>query len=169
MSDIQDQTTVKLTEAARAPIVKIPKPGFDVTVQVQVPAGEQYDESIISYLGAKYQDMGTVSLVSLTVVFVTTDAKQEGLVAFKSSTATTEDQLIGKRDSFWHMSNSENYGTKHKVVIIPDNRLSAQIHPIPSDRSVMYLFAKCGTKGKLFLHFDLHIEGFQTDYVTLKA
>jgi hypothetical protein len=163
---MSEKETVALTAPAPAPKVPIPDPGYTKTIEVLVPEDKPYDLPLIKYLGEAYQN-GNVSLKGLTLTFRTTDSKQEAIVAFKTAGVQTQESLAGKRESFWFMSNSSNYGEKKLVSVVPKNDLSTQIHPIPSDLSTAYLYAYCSKKSKLTLFFDIVISGAENEVVTL--
>lgn len=162
MSVIHD--SVAITGPAPTPPVNINSHPYNRIVNVSM-AANTFNENIANLITTDLQGCGRVDLVKIEMNFLALaagDAVMVGVTDINSSIDIV--QASQKPNGFVHKATSYNYGNKDVITVVPEDMLSRQLRPVPSDLpSMKLIFEKTGTMRVSFVIY-LQVHGIVQTY-----
>jgi hypothetical protein len=111
---------------------------------------------------------GTVDLVSVALTIKFSDAKQTVKAGFKAVGSKMTLAGVSMKQNGVHISStSYNYGDRRTFEMVPEDTLSTQIRPIPSDRPTIKFMISVGAGVTVQMDIRVRVIGMRQHSTSL--
>jgi hypothetical protein len=162
------QQTNAITGSASAPSIGQAEHPYTDVVHITVLKKFSGRKTLNELIGDTLPGTGRIYLNKIEVNLHTTEAGQGCQIGLAPQGSSVPIQVLAtKGNGYIHISNAYTYGSQATKVLIPEDTLSTQIKPVPSDRPTLEMSIAIVGDPVLMISLYVHVDGMRQHYVNL--